>query len=540
MQTIPNVRNVPGLEISVGHPTGGSLVRDYLAGQEVAATFLGPGFDRGAPFDAKAVEVDARFDRASRARAVSGLTAPPGADPDRLRRFVDEGGYVVTTGQQPGLFGGPLYSIHKGLTAVRLAEALEARLGRPVLPVFWIASDDHDWAEANHADIVGVDNELHRVELEAIDRSVTPPLHRIHMGPGVTDCVEEFCRCLPDTEFASEWVALVREAFTPDATLPEAYAVTLQRLLGRFGLYFTDAAHATVKDASGSVLLEELRRAEEMEEILRRTAEELEQAGYAVQVPILDQGVNLFLEGPAGRERLYREDGGYRLRTSGEWVDEGEIRGRVADDPKVLSPNVLLRPVVESVVFPTLAYVGGPGEMAYFGQLRSYFEAHGISMPVVYPRWAAMPVESKIRRVLDKFGLEIDRLQQPFHELASEIAREETPAELRAALGKLRGAVAQGVADLQHATKVLDPTLKGPVQHVRSQAFAALDDLERKIGQAVKRESEIALSQLEKARVHLFPEGKPAERVHNAFYFLTRYGDGFLDALHERFAVEIG
>jgi uncharacterized protein YllA (UPF0747 family) len=249
--------------------------------------------------------------------------------------------------------------------------------------------------------------------------------------------------------------------------------------------------------------------------------------------------VNLFLEGPAGRERLYREGSDFRLRTSGDVVSSDDIRLAIEADPAVLSPNVLFRPVVESTLFPTLAYVGGPGEMAYFAQLSAYFEAHGVGMPVVYPRWAAAIVETKIRKVLNKFSLEVDALDRPFHEFASDFAREEVPADVRAAIGKLRGAIGSGVNDLQNAAVAVDPTLKGPVQHLRSQAFEALQEVEKKIMQASKRESEIALSQIEKAQLHLFPLGKPAERVRSPLYFLARYGGALLDDLYEAFAVNL-
>jgi uncharacterized protein YllA (UPF0747 family) len=146
-------------------------------------------------------------------------------------------------------------------------------------------------------------------------------------------------------------------------------------------------------------------------------------------------------------------------------------------------------------------------------------------------------VETKIRKVLDKFGLDVPALDRPFHEISSEIAREEVPVEVRKAMGGLRGTLAKGVGELQEAVKGIDPTLKGPVQHVRSQAFAALDELEKKVVHALKRENEIALAQLEKAQLHLFPLGKPQERVLNPFYYLTRYGGAFLEELLERFSV---
>jgi bacillithiol biosynthesis cysteine-adding enzyme BshC len=525
------------MELIVSRPVGGRVVQDYLAGEGAAPAFYGRSFDDVASFVEKATEVDGRFDRAARERAVAALQVPEGADAGRLERFVEEGGYMVTTGQQPGLYGGPLYSIHKALTAVRLAEALEARLGKPVLPVFWVASDDHDWAEANHADVINVANELQRFQLGSPEGDRTPPLHRISLPEEADQRLDELVEALPDTDFSGPYLELIRDGFKAGSSMPAGFHAFLQGILGRFGVFFTDAADPAVKSASMNLLLAELGRAEEMESVLQGTADALVAAGYDLQVPIMDGGVNLFLEGPSGRERLYREGSDFRLRTSGEVVDADAIGARVEADPLVLSPNVLFRPVVESAVFPTLAYVGGPGEMAYFAQLRAYFEAHEIQMPVVYPRWAAAPVETKIRKVLSKFGVEIGDLNRPFHEISSDIAREEVPDDVRAAIGKLRGALGAGVGELQKAATRVDPTLKGTVQHLRSQAFAALDDVEKKVTAAVKRESEITLSQLEKAQLHLFPNGKPAERVQSPLYFLTRYGDAVLDGLYEAFEV---
>lgn len=529
----------PSLELVVERPGGAAIVRDYLSGSGSAVGFFGGHFHDVEAYRRKAEEVDRRFDREAREKAVEAISAPPGADASRLERFVDEGGYLVTTGQQPALFGGPLYSVYKALTAVRLAEALEARLDRPVLPLFWVASEDHDWEEANHADVIGADNELHRLEMPAPDGTRRPALHRIHLDGHIQQYVDQFAQLLPDTEFSSEYLTLLRESFRDGASIPEGFHRILGSLLGRYGLYFTDAAALEVKRRSGPVLLEELERGEEMEAVLRETAERLTAAGYDLQVPILRGALNLFLDGPLGRERIFREPNGLRLRASGTSLTTQEVRAAHERDPSALSPNVLLRPVVESALFPTLSYVGGPGEIAYFAQLGAYFQAHGIDMPVVHPRWSATAIESKIRKVLDKFEVDVGSLQRPFHEIAGEIAREEVPDEVRAALGRIRGAVGSGTGELQKATRAIDPTLKGPVQHMRSQTLAALDDLEKKIVQAVKRETDIALAQLEKAQIHLFPAGKPAERVQSPFYFLVRYGSGFLDALYERFEVHL-
>ncbi|MDX1645732.1 MAG: bacillithiol biosynthesis cysteine-adding enzyme BshC [Longimicrobiales bacterium] len=527
------------MELIVSHPQGRPIVRDYLAGRDEALRFFSGPFHRLSSYRAKAEEVDGRFDAEARRRAIRALTVPPGADPDRLTRFVEDGGYMVTTGQQPGLYGGPLYSLYKGLTAVRLAQALEDELGKPVLPVFWVASDDHDWAEANHAWLIGVDNELHRFQVASQEGERTPPLHRMELGPDASDIVEDFISHLPETDFSQEYVEILRRAFAPGRSLPHGFHELLHHLLSPYGLFFTDAADPVLKESTRDLLFDELERAEEMEDVLEATASKLEKAGYGIQANILEGGINLFLEGPAGRERLYREDGAYRLRTSGAVMELEDVRTAAQEDPRALSPNVMLRPVVESAFFPTLSYVAGPGEIAYFAELGAYFRAHDVGMPVIHPRWSVTVVEGKIRKVLDKFDLELEALDRPFHEVASEYAREEMPDEIQRAVGQLRGAIGSGTAELQKAVMDVDPTLKRPVQTLRNQTFSALDDVEKKVAQAVKRESEIALSQLEKAQLHLFPNGKPAERVQSPLYYLTRYGGAFLDELDERFEVNL-
>ncbi|SUZ98659.1 uncharacterized protein METZ01_LOCUS51513 [marine metagenome] len=527
------------MEFIVGYPKGPPLVRDYLAGKEQVADFFGRSFSSLEDFRSKATEVDGRFGRAERELAAQAVLVPPGADETRLEAFVEKGGYMVTTGQQPGFLGGPLYNIYKALTAARLAGVLEERLGKPVIPLFWVSSEDHDWDEANHTEIIGVDNKLHRIELEKLHPEVNPAIHRIQIGSAAQYRMEEFIQLLPDNDFSSEYIKLILGSLRPDKTLADGFHFLLQKLLGRFGIFFTDAAHPRVKAHSSRMLLEELGRSEELEAILRRTSERLSSAGYTQQVPVLEGGVNLFLEGSAGRERLYREGDGFRLRTSGVHVTLRDVRERQAEDHLVLSPNVLSRPVVESSVFPTLSYVGGPGEIAYFAQLGEYFRAHGLEMPIVYPRCSVTLVEKKIRKILDKFEFSLEFLQKPFHEVASEVAREGVPQEVERAMQGFRESVAKCTEELGQAVNSIDPTLNTGATQVRGQAFAALEELERKILQAIKRENQIGLNQLEKAQLHLYPDGKPAERVQNPFYFLTRYGGAFLEELYNSFEVSI-
>jgi bacillithiol biosynthesis cysteine-adding enzyme BshC len=497
------------------------------------------GFQDPAAFREKAREVDRRFHRDGRARALSFLAPAPPAAADALRRFVDDGGYFVTTGQQPGLLGGPLYALYKALSAVKLARVLEAMLGRPVLPVFWVASEDHDWAEVDHTHVLDVHNEVRTIRIPAQEGGLHRPLHRIRLAAGVEEGVATFIEALPRSDFGDRYLTLIREAVSPGVTLPDSFRSLLGGILSHLPLLFVDGAHPALKAASLPVLFRELEEAGPQLALLSRSTSRLEREGYHVQVPILEGGVNLFFEGPQGRERLFLDGDGFRLNRSGARLSAGEIRDRAGDDPTLLSPNVFLRPVVESTLLPTLAYVAGPGELAYYAQLSDFFEAHGVRMPVIVPRHSVTLVEAKVGKVLEKFRLSPDSLDRPYHELASEIARDEVPVAIREALGEFRGTVGRSAGTLAKAVQELDPTLKGPVTTARNAAFAALDEAERKVVQAVKRQNEIALEQLEKAQRHLFPLGKPQERVVNPFYFLARYGPELVDALLEAFTVDL-
>lgn len=508
---------------------------DYVAGEGRAPSFYPSHWRDPDAFRTRAERLMARFDRSARERAAAAVRTVDDAHARKLERIVDEGGFFVTTGQQPGLFGGPLYSVYKGLTAARLAATLETMLERPVLPLFWVASEDHDWEEAHETWIADVDNELRHIAVERPTGAGDQALHRIPAGPAMEESLGRFLDGLPSTDFSPPLESLLRAAWTADATLADGFLRTVEGLLGPRGTAFVTAHDPALKEASLSVLRREIEGARDHEEALARRARELEEAGYHVQVHVLDGGVNLFVEGPAGRERLYRDDGSFHLRHSEQRLSRADLERILDDDPARVSPNVLLRPVAEGAVFPTLAYVAGPGEMAYYAQLEPLYEAHDVEMPIVYPRFSVTVLESKVGKVLEKFGLDVDALARPFHEVAGDVARDEVPPGARRTLGELRGTIGRKTSELQDETRELDPTLKGPISHARSVIFDALGDLEKKIVQAAKRESEIALQQVEKAQLHLFPGGKPQERRMNPFYYLFRYGDRFLRDVEESF-----
>jgi uncharacterized protein YllA (UPF0747 family) len=219
-----------------------------------------------------------------------------------------------------------------------------------------------------------------------------------------------------------------------------------------------------------------------------------------------------------------REDGHWMLRRTHRHITDEELHAWLESTPGRFSPNVLLRPVVESSILPTLAYVGGPAEVSYFAQIGCLFEAHGVEAPLVFPRFSVTLVEGKVRRVLDKFGLEVDDLHRPFHELAAHVLARDLPVEVTASADALRAAIQAGYERLSAAATAIDPTLEGWLDGVRNSALSGADNASRKITAHHRKRHETELEQLRKAANNLYPGGAPQERVLNVLPYLSRYG----------------
>ena len=517
-------------------PLGGSkLVGDYLAGKAPAA-----GFYAGSPFSPESYarkSASLASGAGERARAAAALIEPGGPRSEaRLRDVVRRGGCFVTTGQQPGLFGGPLYGLYKALSAVRLAEDLGRLLDKPVMPLFWIASDDHDWEEASRGWVLDGAGRLRRLDLGLEPGLARRSLAETPMGDGVEEAVAQLGAVFPPNDFHEHWMTQVRLAYQPGATLAEAFRRFMGTLLHDTPLGWVDAGDPRVKAASRPLLEAEAADPAASEAVLAEAGAALRAAGYGTQVSLIPGAANLFVHAPHGRDRLEREGDGFRLRRAGRRVSKRRVLDLIAAEPCAVSANVLLRPVVESFLFPTLAYVGGPGELAYFGQLRGLFRRHGVGMPVAAPRASPVVVEAKVARALEALGADAVELKDE-DALLSRFAREEMPPAAEAAMKRWRDSARSASEELTAAVAGVDRTLEGAVQAARNASLAALGTLDKKVVRALKRRNETARERIGRARANLWPAGKPQDRVFGPLQYLMRYGSGFVDLARRRLRV---
>ena len=413
---------------------------------------------------------------------------------------------VVTTGQQPGLFTGPLYTINKALSAIALAARLERERGVPVVPVFWVAGDDHDFAEGNHAWVLNGDGQPVKIVLrERPHEAPQVPLFREPCGPEIRAALDALSAALPETEFKRDVLAWLEASYRPETSLADAAANALHQLLAARGLAIFRAYDAAAKRAAAPWLVRGL------------------------DATLADGLTPVLVEGTLGRDRLRAEGDAAVARRSGEQFSRAKLEQMARETPERLSPNVLLRPVIEAALFPTVAYVGGPGEMEYLPESKPLFAQLGVTPQAAVPRWSGMIIEARVDKVLAKHGLTARDFDGQPGALESRIARADLPPDLAAALAELRAQIETRYGTLATEIARVDPTLERTVQSARNAALGGTHEIEKKLVASVKRAEGTTLSQLARARGALMPGGQPQERVLTVASFLARYGASVLE-----------
>jgi bacillithiol biosynthesis cysteine-adding enzyme BshC len=467
-------------------------------------------------------------------RGLEAALIPSAAREASLARLREPGALAVTSGQQPGLFTGPLYTVHKALSTAALARVLERQWGRPVVPIFWIAGDDHDFAEASQTSWLAGDGSLASASLAPRPpEAPLTPMYQQPLGEGVTAALEALASSLPDSEFRDDTLAWLTRHYRPEATVAAAFAGAMAELLAPAGVVCFDSTHPASKRFAAPLVLGALERAAQIDDDLERQAEALGETARTSGVVLGDGAALVMLEGAQGRDRLIAADGGFVTRRGKERFDLAALRRVAETEPTRLSPNVLLRPVIESALLPTVAYLGGPAELRYLRLTPPVYRRLGVTPQRPLPRWSGVLVEPRVERTLEKFGIELEDLLGPPGALESRLVRSQLPAEAVAALESIRSAVEAGYQALERSAGEIDPTLVRPVQGARHHALSGTQDVEKKLVQHLKRRQETELGQIARARTAVQPGGKPQERTLSVAPFLARYGPALITDLGE-------
>ena len=456
------------------------------------------------------------------------------ADADRMaRRLADPATRVVVTGQQPGLFGGPLYAFAKAMAAARWAAALEAE-GEPAVAVFWVATEDHDWDEVATASFLTGEGPR-RFDLGKDPEPLTPVGMRA-LGPEVDGVLRQLAEAAPGEAYA-EWIREMARWYRPDARFGEAFSRLMARMLGPRCPLLLDAMHPALKSAQRPWLRRLVERRHELEEAFVRQDATVESRGYPLQISPQRGASPLFLLRHGERRRVeWRGEDGYALRGRGDTAEGSvaDLLQTIDENPGVVSPGALARPVLQDAVLGSSLQVLGPAEVSYLTQVAPVYRLLEVEAPWISLRPQTLVLEAKQAERLADLGLSLADVLGDRHALDAQLAERQGGGFV----GPVRGEVEAALDGLREPALTVDTNLERPYEKTREQILRALDTFAEKVQGAAARRDEVVSRRVEQLRETCLPFGKLQERALSAAHFQGKYGDQLAAAYWEQMGLD--
>ena len=508
------------------------LFTDFLS----YAPSVRPFYPRSAHFSEWSQQETAnqRYD-AERRRRVSDILERQnrawGASPKTLENIARfrSGACAAVTGQQVGLFGGPLFSLFKALTAVKLAEE-STTAGTDCVPIFWLATEDHDFDEVNHTAVLGSEGVL---ETLATPTQAPPdtPVGRIPFGPEIDHLVQQAAALLGDSD-VTDWL---KASYRSGETLGSAFARLFAILFAECGVILLDALDPDLHAISEPIYRAAIENAAVIDDALLQRGRELESAGYHQQVKVTPSSTLVFTFRDGARTPIHRRANGvpnsFDFLIGNDRISQPDVLARIASAPDQFSANVLLRPVIQDYLLPTIAYTGGSAEVAYFAQAAVVYEKLLGHVTPVIPRFSATLIEPKADRLLERYGLALPDL---FHDsLRERLAERVLPAELQSAFDRAGTNLDQCLASIRDAIAKLDATLVDAANRAGSKMQYQLEHLRASAARAEVRQSELLSRHADTLKYMLYPNKTLQEREVAGIYFLAKYGTDLLQQLYQ-------
>lgn len=518
-------------------PRTSRLYQDYLYHfDRVAKFYQAEGLDlaklapRTAQVTAQPFSRDAVADVLADQNRRAGAGEATFANIERLRQ---PDSVVVITGQQAGLFTGPLYTIFKALTAIKLSEQLRAE-GVNAVPMFWIAAEDHDFEEINHTRLINREGQLVTITYTACSPKEGKPVGHVRVADGIRDNIEELLAALPESEFLPQVAADLRASYLPGESFADGFAKLMMRLFSKYGVVLINPLDDGLKHVAGEIYGRAMDHLPEFASRLVNASATLEAAGYHAQVYTSPEAVPLFMLDEGRRTALVkRDDGKFYLKNGEKSFPAEELVDTVKRCPNCFSPNVTLRPIVQDYLLPTVAYIGGPAEIAYFAQLRPNYSLLNRVEPVVLPRASFTLIEKRHAKTLGKYNLEFAELFEGVEETMKKVVERSLDNGTAAAFDETEKVLEEQLEKLRASLVAVDPTLGDALKGGREKILYQLHNLRTRFVHNRSKRDETMQQQIERLFAVLYPNKNLQEREINVFYFLARYGYELIDRLYQ-------
>jgi bacillithiol biosynthesis cysteine-adding enzyme BshC len=518
-------------------PRTSRLFNDYLYNFErVARFFESEGRDLTS-LESRARKVTAqRFPRDAVADVLLDQNTRAGAGPEtfaNIERLRQPDSVVVITGQQAGLFTGPLYTIFKALTAIKLANDLGAR-GTNVIPMFWIAAEDHDFEEVNHTRVVNREGMLETITYTACSPKEGKPVGHVRLAEGIGENIDQLLAALPESEFIPRLADDLRDAYRAGESFADAFGRLMMKLFSKYGVVLINPLDDRLKQISADIYVEAMMHVPEFAARLVNESAALVEAGYHAQVYTSPEAVPLFMLDDGRRTAMVRRDDGKFYLKNGEksFVAE-DLLTTVRQCPDCFSPNVTMRPIVQDFLLPTVAYIGGPAEIAYFAQLRPNYALLGRVEPVVLPRASFTLIEKRHVKIMNKYGLSFQELFEGPEEVMKKVVERSLDQTTAQVFDETEQLFHTQLDRLRDSLTAVDPTLADALKGGREKILYQISNLRtRFIHNRTKRDEGMG-QQIERLFAVLYPNKGLQERELNIAYFLARYGYELIDRIYE-------
>ncbi len=444
---------------------------------------------------------------------------------------------AIVTGQQAALFGGPMFTLLKALTAINCARRVQEEHGVPTVPVFWIEGEDHDWNEVKSCGVLDADLNIRRVAVGDPAGVHHTAVARVALDDSAASAVTELEGILQRTEFTDALLDGLRRCYQPGRGMADAFGRWLEATLGPRGLVVYDAADPAAKPLVADLFAHEIQHAGRTAELAIKAGEALQGLGYHAQaIPQADTVALFYLN--SGREAIRRAGDGFSV--GDRTTSASELEAQATQHPERFSPNVLLRPLVQDTLFPTACYIAGPNELAYLGQLKGVYGAFGVPMPLIQQRATATVVDANTMKFLTRNEFPFEALQAQDEAALNELLVSQLPASVEASLQDAARALDERVGRLAEEVAQVDTTLEGAARSTLTRMQEDLKKLHGKVVQAAKRKDDTLRRQYHHAQTQAFPGGHPQEREVGFITFLNKYGPTLVDRLSAEIPTEMG
>ncbi|MBM4166296.1 MAG: bacillithiol biosynthesis cysteine-adding enzyme BshC [Ignavibacteria bacterium] len=452
----------------------------------------------------------------------------------------DENTFAIVTGQQVGIFGGPLYTLYKAITTIKLASIFQEQYpDKNFVPVFWMEGEDHDLNEANNVTLINAEQKIE--SFRYFPGGI--PSNEKHGAVGETifdfffnEMKSRLFQSLPQTEFTESVISLFSDCYRDGVSFNVAFARLLNALLGDSGIVFLYPNDKRLKHIVSNIYKKELQEYPRTSQLVIEQSAELEQQ---FEAQVKSRAINLFLLYHNGRYAIEPIENGFHLKGTHKYFSQQELFSLLEDAPEKFSPNVVLRPICQDTLLPTVAYVAGPSEIAYFAQFKFVYEYFNIPMPIIFPRTSVTLVEPRVARAMEKYNLRIADFFSKKDVLIQNVAQRISEFSAMEIFSETENVLQSQLERLQLQLSAIDTTLVAALGTAKNKILYQLTSLKERTLASQQKKYQSRLQQLEKSLHTIFPNESLQERELNVLYFLNKYGMQILEKLKEEIRIDV-